>query len=242
VIDTGSGPAVLLLHGSGPGTTAAAWTALASALAPRFHVVAPDLPGFGEAPAAPVADWAEPMLHLVDELGPCALVGNSAGGALALQLAHARPLAVTRVMAIGTMGYPMPLPPGLDALWAAEDARAVLELLFHDRGHVTDEAVAVREAAMRAQPWYRELFPAPRQRWVDALSLRVVDLASIAAPVLLVHGAQDRIVPPAHSVMPLLRTLPDVRAHIFGRCGHASPLEYPDEFNRLVTTFLETDR
>ena len=38
----------------------------------------------------------------------------------------------------------------------------------------------------------------------------------------------------------LLELLPDVRAHVFGGCGHASPLERTDEFNRLLTTFLET--
>ena len=59
-------------------------------------------------------------------------------------------------------------------------------------------------------------------------------------PVLLIHGANDPIVPPADSALPLLDRLKDVRLHIFGHCGHASPLEYTDEFNRLVLTFLET--
>ena len=45
----GSGPPVLLLHGSGPGTTAAAWAPLIAALAPRHRVIAPDLLGFGAA-------------------------------------------------------------------------------------------------------------------------------------------------------------------------------------------------
>jgi pimeloyl-ACP methyl ester carboxylesterase len=58
--------------------------------------------------------------------------------------------------------------------------------------------------------------------------------------VLLIHGAEDPIVPFADSCLPLLRTLSDARAHVFGHCGHASPLEYTDEFNRLVLTFLET--
>ena len=58
-----------------------------------------------------------------------AVVGNSAGGAIALSLACARPRAVTRVVAVGSMGFPMPLPAGLDALWAAESAQAVAELI-----------------------------------------------------------------------------------------------------------------
>ena len=56
------------------------------------------------------------------------------------------------------------------------EARALLDLLFYDPPG--DEAVAARLEAMRAQPQYRELFPAPRQRWVDALSLSQARLRS----------------------------------------------------------------
>jgi 2-hydroxymuconate-semialdehyde hydrolase len=241
----GSGPPVLLLHGSGPGTTAAAWAPLIAALTSRHTVVAPDLLGFGSSPRAsgPLrAAWTAQALELMDSLGheTFAVVGNSAGGAIALSLAYARPHAVTRVVAVGSMGHPMPLPAGLDALWAAESARAVAELITY--APPSEEAVAAREAAMRAQPWYPELFPAPRQRWVDELSLTRDELARITAPVLLVHGAQDRIVPLRDSFLGLIEALPDVRGHVLGRCGHGSPLEHTDEFNRLLTTFLETDR
>jgi pimeloyl-ACP methyl ester carboxylesterase len=57
-----------------------------------------------------------------------------------------------------------------------------------------------------------------------------------------VHGADDRIVPLADGALALLQRLRDVRAHVFGGCGHASPLERTGEFNRLLTMFLETDR
>jgi len=241
----GSGPPVLLLHGSGPGTTAAAWAPLIAALAPHHTVIAPDLLGFGSSPApsGPLrAAWTEQALALMDELGHerFAVVGNSAGGAIALSLACARPRAVTRVVAVGSMGVEMPLPAGLDALWAAESAQAVAELITF--APPSAETVAAREAAMAAQPGYRELFPAPRQRWVDELSLTRPELERISAPVLLVHGAQDRIVPLHDSFLGLIEALPDVRGHVFGRCGHASPLERTGEFNRLLTTFLETER
>ena len=228
---------VLLLHGSGPGTTAAAWNPLVEALGERFEVIAPDLPGFGDAPPAEIDTWVDVLAP--DE--PCVIVGNSAGGALALMLA-ARGLA-TKVVAVGSMGYP-------DAA-AGRTGRVVGHRADRGGGPRVagpvvlrptpgDEAVAARLEAMRAQPQYRELFPAPRQRWVDALSLSEAELASITAPVLLIHGINDPIVPPEHSVIPLLHTLPNARAHLFGRCGHASPLEYTAEFNRLVLTFLET--
>jgi pimeloyl-ACP methyl ester carboxylesterase len=250
MITEGSGPPVLLLHGSGPGTTAAAWAPLVAALAPRHRVIAPDLLGFGESrpPAGSFrAAWTEQALGLVDSLGlsSFAVVGNSAGGAIALALARARPREVTRVVAVGSLGHPMALPAGLDELWGHSSpspaaARSLLELISLDRP--TPEAVQARHEAMLAQPWYGELFPAPRQRWVDDLSLTREELVGISAPVLLVHGAEDRIVPLRDGFLPLLELLPDVRGHVFGRCGHASPLERTDEFNRLLTAFLEADR
>ena len=138
----------------------------------------------------------------------------------------------------------MSLPEGLDQLWAYEPsagaARALIELLNHDPAAATPDAVEARLQATLAQPHYPSLFPAPRQRWVDDLSLSEAQLAEIEAPVLLVHGAQDRVVPLEHSALPLLRLLPDVRLHVFGATGHASPIERTSEFNRLLTTFLET--
>jgi 2-hydroxymuconate-semialdehyde hydrolase len=243
---------VLLLHGSGPGTTAAAWAPLIAALARYHRVIAPDLLGFGTSPRPSGSfreAWTAQALELVDSLGIAsfAVVGNSAGGAIALSLARARPRAVTRVVAVGSMGHPMTLSAGLDELWgystpSPEAARALVELLNFDPAAATPEAVGARLSATQAQPWYPELFPAPRQRWVDDLSLTREELAGISVPVLLVHGAQDRIVPLRDSFLGLLELLPDVRGHAFGACGHASPLERTDEFNRLLTTFLESDR
>ena len=95
MLDEGSGPAVLLLHGSGPGTTAAAWALLVAALSSRHRVIAPDLLGFGAEPrpgGSYRAAWTEQALELVDSLGisSFAVVGNSAGGAIALSVARAR--------------------------------------------------------------------------------------------------------------------------------------------------------
>src|SRR3954467_15284914 len=126
VRDEGSGPAVLLLHGSGPGTTAAAWTPLIDALAGCFRIIAPDLLGFGGSDRPPEgslrAAWTEQAAGVLDAAGvqSCAIVGNSAGGAIALSLAHARPRQVRKLVAVGSMGHPMSVPDGLDALWAYE--------------------------------------------------------------------------------------------------------------------------
>lgn len=266
VREAGSGPQVVLLHGSGPGTTGAAWEPLMAAMAPRFRVIAPDFAGFGRSRPLPgsASDdgsdgsdgehpygrraWTAQVLQLLDELAldRCAVVGNSMGGAIALSVAHARPRTVTRLVGIGTLGLDMPLPPGLDQLWAYRPGRAaargLLELLHVDEAFRTDEAVEARLAAT-LEPGPREafaaMFPPPRERWVRDLALTAGELAQIRAPTLLVHGVEDRVVPLESSTLRLLHLLTDVRAHLFGACGHASPAERPTELHRLLTTFLE---
>jgi len=244
----GSGPPVLLLHGSGPGTTAwGAWQSLCEALAGRFALVAPDQAGFGGTPLPPGrppgrALWTERAIALMDLLGHerYAVVGHSMGGAVALSVAAERPDAVRAVVGIGCMGAPMPLPDGLDRLWAAratrDGAREVLGLIAADpRAPVDEAAVDARLAAMRGQPGYADLFPPPRARWVEDLTVS----GAVTAPVLLVHGARDRIVPLREGALPLVERLPDVRLHVLGGCGHSAHAEQPATVHRLLADFLE---
>jgi 2-hydroxymuconate-semialdehyde hydrolase len=252
VHETGSGPAVLFLHGSGPGTTGwAAWRRVAEALSADRHVVVIDQAGFGATPVpdggpAGLSLWTAQALGVMDALGieRFAVVGHSMGGAVALGVAAARPDAVSHVVGVGSMGAQMPLPPALDALWGAEvslaGARAVLQLLFHDLDLVTDAAVQARYDAMQAgAAAFEPLFPAPRDRWVADLSFPPSRLAAVRAPVLLVHGAQDRITPLRDAALPLLEALPDVRLHVFGRCGHAPTVERPDDLIDQLRRFLD---
>ncbi|MBM7085690.1 alpha/beta fold hydrolase [Micromonospora humidisoli] len=254
VLDSGTGPAVLMLHGSGPGTTGSgAWAATAQALGPSWRVLAPDHAGFGRTPV-PVGSrgglrlWTRQAAGLMDALGvgDYAVVGHSMGGAVALALAAEHPGRVTRVVAVSTMGAPgASLSADLDALWAAPagptGARDMLSRLFLDQALVTDAAVAARADAMLAGvAAYAGLFPPPRQRWVDDLTLPARTLAAIRAPVLLVHGADDRVTPLGPATRPLLDHLADVRLHVFGRCGHVPAVEHPREFRHLLADFLRT--
>ncbi|WP_250032641.1 alpha/beta fold hydrolase [Paractinoplanes maris] len=256
VQESGSGPAVLMLHGSGPGTTGSgAWAATAQALGPSWHVVAPDQAGFGDTPVPAGSRgglrlWVGQAAELMDALGAerYAVVGHSMGGAVALALAAARPQQVTRVVAVSTMGAPgAPLSADLEAIWAAPagplGARDMLSRLVLDQALVTDAAVDARAAAMRAGAGaFASLFPPPRARWVDDLTLSAQTLAAVRAPVLLVHGAQDRITPLGTAALPLLDHLPDVRLHVLGRCGHVPAIEHPHEFRQLLSSFLHRDR
>ncbi len=262
VIDTGAppggapgaaAPPVLLLHGSGPGVTAAAnWRPVLPALSAQRRVIAPDQLGFGgtatgEPRTYGRAAWTAHALALLDTLGlgTVDIIGNSMGGAVALSMALARPGAVRRIVAMGSMGVAMALPSGLDQVWGytpgVAEMRHVIGLFAHNRELITEDLVELRYRASLDVPVrdsWAAMFPAPRQRWVDDLALSGAELASIRAPVLMVHGRDDRVMPWRTSSAPLLDLLPDGRLHVMSNCGHWTMIEKTAEFLAVVQPFL----
>jgi 2-hydroxymuconate-semialdehyde hydrolase len=252
----GSLPPVLLLHGSGPGVSAAAnWRPVIPALQAGRRVIAPDQLGFGgtatgEQRTFGRAAWTGHALSLLDTLGVprVDVIGNSMGGAVALSLAAARPSAVRRIVLMGTMGIAMALPEGLSTIWAyrpgVEAMREVIGLFAYDRSLITDDLVQMRYEASRHPPVrdsWQAMFPEPRQRWVDDLALSGAELSAITQPVLMVHGRDDRVVPWRSSSAPMLDLLPDSRLHLIGGCGHWTMIEKTAEFLGVVSPFLSAD-
>ena len=92
----GTGETVVLLHCSA--SSSAQWRKLSTQMADRFHVVAPDLYGYGKTDPWPghgpltLADEAALVTEAIADVeGPVHLVGHSYGGAVALQIAIERP-------------------------------------------------------------------------------------------------------------------------------------------------------
>jgi pimeloyl-ACP methyl ester carboxylesterase len=248
----GQRPPVVLLHGSGPGVSAwANWRLNLAALGERVEVFAPDLVGFGfterpEGAAYGIELWREHLLGFADALGlqRFGLVGNSFGGALAMSLATAVPDRVDRLVLMGSVGVRFELTPGLDAVWGYEPSpaamRGLLDLFAHDRSLVTDELAELRYAAS-VRPGFQEsfaaMFPAPRQRWVDAMTVPDDEIRALQQPTLVVHGREDRVIPMSNALR-LLELLPHAECHLFGECGHWTQIEHAATFNRLVGDFL----
>jgi 2-hydroxymuconate-semialdehyde hydrolase len=246
-------PPVLLLHGSGPGVTAAAnWRPVIPALSENHRVLAPDQLGFGGTATGEPRTygrqaWTEHALALLDTLGvgTVDIIGNSMGGAVALSIARARPHAVRRIVLMGSMGVAMALPAGLNTIWGytpgVPQMREVIGLFAHDRRLITDELVELRyQASLRpaVRDSWQAMFPEPRQRWVDDLALSGAELASVAVPVLLVHGRDDRVVPWRVSSAQLIDLLPDARLHVMSGCGHWTMIEKTADFLAVVQPFL----
>jgi 2-hydroxy-6-oxo-octa-2,4-dienoate hydrolase len=251
-LDAGSGKPVVFVHGSGPGVTAYAnWRLTLPVLADRFHCYAPDMAGFGyterpEGVSYTLQNWVDQLVGFLDalELPAVSLVGNSFGGAVALRLAVTHPERVDRLVLMGSVGVPFAITEALDAVWgyqpSLESMRRMLDYFAYSRELVTDELARVRyEASVRPgfQESFAAMFPAPRQRWVDALSTPPEQIAELKQPTLIVHGRDDKVIPLATSLR-LHELIDDSELHVFGRCGHWTQIERSGPFTALVAEFL----
>lgn len=243
---------LVMIHGSGPGVSAwANWRGNLPVLARNRRVIAPDMAGFGftERVAGMVYDralWCRQLLDLLDGLGlaQADLVGNSFGGAIALAFAIAHPDRVRRLVLMGSVGVSFPITEGLDRVWgyqpSLEAMKQLLDIFAHDRALVTDELAELRYRAS-IRPGFQEsfgaMFPAPRQRWVDALASDERAIAALPHRALVIHGRDDRVIPVAASQR-LHGLLAEADLHLFARCGHWTQIERKEEFNILVDSFL----
>ena len=250
--DVGEGFPALFIHGSGPGVSAwANWRLVMPALSERLRVIAPDMAGFGfsERPAGIQYDldtWVAQAIGLLDALGleQADVVGNSFAGALALAMAIRHPQRVRRLVLMGSVGVPFDITEGLDAVWgytpSFENMRRIMDYFAWDRSLVNDELAELRYRAS-IRPGFQEsfgaMFPAPRQRWVDALASRQEDIRALPHETLIVHGRDDRVIPLLTSLT-LAEWIDRSQLHVYGRCGHWTQIEHAARFAKLVGDFL----
>ena len=250
--DVGHGSTVMMIHGSGPGVSAwANWRLVIPKLAEQHRVLAPDMVGFGftDRPANQhynMDEWVKHAVGFMDAMGieKTHLVGNSFGGGLALALAIRHPERVKRLVLMGSVGVPFDITPGLDAVWgytpSFENMRTIMDLFAYDRQLVSDELAKLRyEASIQPgfQESYAQMFPAPRQQWVDGMTSPEQDIKALPHDTLVIHGREDRIIPPSNSYT-LSDWIPRSQLHIFGQCGHWTQIEHAKRFANLLNNFF----
>jgi pimeloyl-ACP methyl ester carboxylesterase len=257
----GRGPDVLLLHGLG-GTRASLFET-AAALAGRFRVHAPDLPGFGSSskPALGVysASWfGEQILGLMDELEihDACVIGNSMGGRVAIEMALNAPDRV------GALGLLCPA-----VAWIRRGLHPVVRLLRPEFGLLPH---AFRRSLVASQFWslfydrdvldpavgelmvdeFRRIYHTAGARYAFLASARNIylespfgrdgfypRLATLRPPALFIWGAHDALVPPAFASH-VAKWLPDAEQVTIDRCGHLPQVEQPAQTNELLMSFF----
>jgi 4,5:9,10-diseco-3-hydroxy-5,9,17-trioxoandrosta-1(10),2-diene-4-oate hydrolase len=252
-----SAPALILIHGSGPG--ASGWSNYsknAEPMAAHFRVIIPDCPGFGQSDMKPLdakvpSWWSEIMLGLMDSLGiaKAHFVGNSMGGMITLKIAMEQPERIDRMILMGPGGgHPVfstwPSPGIINLVTAYEGdgitkdkVKGFISQSLFNQALMTDELLETRFQAASdprivAQPPMR---PGPggppEDLWRDAR------LTRLPHETLIIWGREDRVLP-LDNAMILFKQIPRARLNVFPQCGHWAMWECPDEFNRVVLSFL----
>jgi 2-hydroxymuconate-semialdehyde hydrolase len=251
--EAGSGPPLILIHGSGPGVTAFAnWSQIIPPLSEHFHVYAPDMVGFGytETPDS-ITDftldvWVGQIVAFLDAVGvdKASFIGNSYGGALSLATAARHPDRVDRFVLMGAAGLEFEITAGLEAVWgyqpSLENMRKLMETFAYNPALVTDAIVesrhnaSIRPGAFEA---YSRLFPEPRQANISRLATSEDQIRAIGHRALIVHGREDVIIPVdlAYRYSALLK---HSELHVFGECGHWTQIEKRNRFLEIVIPFL----
>jgi 2-hydroxymuconate-semialdehyde hydrolase len=250
-------PALILLHGAGPGAHAASnWRHCFPDLTKHFYVVAPDMIGFGKSdipdPLPPHSmTWmgmrVEQTLGLMDHFGikKAHIVGNSMGGAVTLHLLIEAPERFDKVVLMGPAGAPMTRTPELARLMSfyADPRigryRELISSFVYDPSAVPDLDKIIEERfRVATNPEVRrvqEVMFESMKVGMDSLIVPPSALARMSHDVALIHGRQDRVVPLEASLY-LLQHLKRAELHVLDRCGHWAQLQRWDAMLPLLLT------
>ena len=245
---------ILLVHGIGD-EAARDFREHIAWLQKSFHVVAVDLPGFGQSDKANVlyspGNYARVLKHVADRFlrSPFALVGHSMGAVVSLRYAATYPEDVQRLVVIDAPGvlhrYSVTsqylahlglefVPPAAEPLdWLTNLARKVLAPLeqLHLDPQIILSSPQLRKTLLGADP-------------AKIAGLATVsedlrqELPKVRAETLVVWGAQDTLAP-VRTGRVLALKLPRARLALIERAGHEPMLEAPERFRAALEPFLE---
>ncbi|MGN6275549.1 MAG: alpha/beta fold hydrolase [Solirubrobacterales bacterium] len=242
-IDTGSGPAVLLLHGQ-PGT-GAHWAPVTERLRDRMRVIAPDRPGYGRTGgrAGGFGENASAAVELLDrlEVASAIVAGHSWGAGVALALASRFPQRVRALVLVGAM-VPRTQPSLVDRLWADRRFGPPATRLGLQAGGLVLSRPFMRRLTRATAPELEDQLAATAREWrsdgacrsfyteqralVDELPALAPQIPSIQTPTTVLSGARDLVSPPSHA-RALAQALPNAHLVSVKRAGHMLPQKRP---------------
>jgi 3-oxoadipate enol-lactonase len=211
------------------------WKRQIPALEREHHVLAPDLPGWGENPL-PTEPFS--FVDFAADLLPGVLVGNSFGGAIALRTALAHPDEVERLVLVGSGLPAWDFTEEMRAYFAAEqeaveagdlDLATQVNLDFWVAPEHQDEVRPQQRRALELQTAHAE----PEVIWPEMAALSTLEM-----PTLVIVGAEDKgdfLAIAEH----LADSIPNADLAIVPGAGHLVGVDQPEELNALLLEFLE---
>jgi len=247
----GEGRPLLLLHGSGPGaSTFGNWRLVLDQLAQRFHVIAPDLIGFGKSgrkKTEPFFDfdlWVrQARFHLDFFPNGANVLGHSLSGAIALRTAAATD-SVLKVMTTGSIGAQVVANQELGTVWSFPNTREDLvkagKTLVYNEALIDENYISGRAKILYVgnyKEYFESMFAGDKQKYLDAAVLSPEELASIKCDVLMLHGVNDTPTPIESSYL-LAKQIGHADVLAVARCGHSVALEHPEKLVRIASAFF----
>ena len=250
-------PVLLLLHGTG--ASCHSWRGVMPQLADRYTLIAPDLPGHAftgsvrdaQMTLPGMADAVDGLIQTMD-IAPAAIIGHSAGAAIALTLVQGR-YPDTPVIGLNPALAPFPWPatqvfPAVARLLAlnplvpkffsgmtriAGDTEGFIQ---RSTGSRLDREGARCYATLLGNSRHARGALAMMANWdLDTLDRA---LPGIANPVLLIHARGDDAIP-LSGVQDAARKLPDATLEVLDGLGHLAHEEQPERVAQLIRAFLE---
>ncbi len=239
-----NGKALVLLHGIG--ASAERWGCIIPTLSKYFHVIAPDIIGFGYSDKPTVeytmdffAGFFEEFLSSL-HISKASLIGSSFGGHLATEFAIRHNRRVDKLVLASPAGMMRTSTPVLDsyimaALYPTYEnaARAFKDMAFDpdivDDGTVMDFVNRMRLPNAK----YAFMSTLLGMRYGPKLPGRI---GKIISPTLLLWGDNDRMIPVQFAKE--YNEISNIKIVIIKDCGHTPYVEKPTTFNKLVLKFL----
>jgi len=251
-LEGGKGETILMVHGFSANKDN--WTRFAKSITPAYHVVAPDLPGFGDSTYLENAsygavDQAKRLDQFVSAIGlkKFHIVGNSMGGHIAGRYAVMFPEKVITLGLFNATGVKSPEDSELGKILAkgqpnplivgsVEDLDRLLKFAFVAPPEIPGFAKKLLvDEALRHRPSNQRI-----GKQISAeLGALEPDLPKIKARTLVLWGDQDRLLH-VSSVKPFEKGLANCTAVIMKDCGHLPMMERPEETARHYTAFLKS--
>jgi 2-hydroxy-6-oxonona-2,4-dienedioate hydrolase len=243
----GSGTPLVLLHG-GFGDAEQHWRATFKAFAPHFHIIAPDLPGFGVSAPLPVPSyqsylsWITVLFEMLGLAGPMLMMGNSFGAALARLYAAANTGEVDRLVLIDGGAIPEVAGCARSIFQLPIVAPLMLELARRQsfsmgglKKAIHVESILTPEFAENARAASHGFVASMKQIAINPLpSLRIP-----TCPTLIVWGEFDGLSSAANGER-LASTIPHSQFSLIKDAGHMPQIEQPQAFHAAALKFLKS--
>ena len=253
-IEAGDGPDLVLFHGGEYGASAEiTWKYNLETLAQRFHVIAPDVLGWGETdkiysftdPAGLRIHHMKRFLETIG-IGEACFVGNSAGGGLILRASvrHPPPFQIRKMVTICGNASVFKTQSQADLenyTPSLENMKKIVALLYHDPKWRTEENIRERyESSIAPGAW--EALSAARLRSPvhqnrSTTEEFVQKLSRLQTPLLIMSCEHDPLNQPDWDVN-FQKIVPGSQVHRFKHSAHEPQIEETEEFNRVLTEFL----